>query len=31
MSPQLAKDFLTSLETFLDGEPLKAAAIHPIP
>jgi GT2 family glycosyltransferase len=29
MRPQLAKDFLASLETFLDGEPLKAAAIHP--
>ena len=27
--PQLAKDFVASLETFLDGEPLKAVAIHP--
>ncbi|HEY3041579.1 MAG TPA: glycoside hydrolase family 99-like domain-containing protein [Pyrinomonadaceae bacterium] len=29
MRPQLAKDFLASLETFLNGEPVKAAAIHP--
>ena len=29
MRPQLAKDFVASLETFLDGEPLKAVAIHP--
>ncbi|HEX3319413.1 MAG TPA: glycoside hydrolase family 99-like domain-containing protein, partial [Terriglobales bacterium] len=29
MRQQLAKDFLASLETFLNGEPLKAAAIHP--
>jgi len=29
MRPQLAKDFVASLETFLCGEPLKAVAIHP--
>jgi GT2 family glycosyltransferase len=29
MRPQLAKDFVASLETFLGGEPLKAVAIHP--
>jgi GT2 family glycosyltransferase len=29
MRPELAKDFLASLEAFLDGEPLKAAAIRP--
>jgi GT2 family glycosyltransferase len=29
MRPQLAKDFLASLEIFLNGKPLKAATIHP--
>jgi hypothetical protein len=29
MRPQLAKDFVASLETFLNGKPLKAATIHP--
>jgi hypothetical protein len=29
MRPQLGKDFVASLETFLGGEPLKAVAIHP--
>jgi hypothetical protein len=29
MRPQLAKDFVASLERFLNGKPLKAATIHP--
>jgi len=29
MRPELTKDVLASLETFLDGEPLRAVAIHP--